>query len=484
MKARRRKPQQDASRLAQHFCTTRAVAVFVLCSLFLTGCFGSGLQSTIQPLTDSGRVIQSIYGVVTWICAGIFFVVIALLAWAVIRYRFRGEDKNDLPLQVHGNVAMEITWTIVPAIILIFIAFPTWEGIFRAEAPPTGVSRLDVDVYGRQWWWEFSYPKHNVKTANELVMPVGKPVVLNISSKDVIHAFWVPKLAGKVDALPGKRNVLWFTPEKEGLFYGQCAEFCGTSHANMRLRVRVLSEDAFSQWVKRQKQPQAPANASALAGEKLFVSKTCIACHAIEGNPVAAGVLGPDLTNLRERTSLASALIENTPDNLAAWIKNPQKIKPNALMGVAYQGKFGEIRYKPIEMTEKEARDLAAYLLSAPAAPQAAAKIRPAEPKAEASARTAAPSQAGGAFAAVQKGICWTCHIIPGVANAKGQIGPDLTGLASRAKIIGILAMNKQNLRKWLDDPQSIKPDTAMPPAAGLSSSEKELVIEYLLTLK
>ena len=449
----------------------------------LTGCFGGGLQSTIQPMTDSGRVIQSIYEIVTWICAAIFLVVTGLLLWAMIRYRYKGQDASDIPKQVHGNLVMEIIWTIVPAIILVFIAWPTWQGVFRAENPPA-VTRLDVEVYGHQWWWEFVYPKQNVKTANELVLPVGKPVVLGISSKDVIHAFWVPKLNGKIDALPGQRNVLWFTPEKEGIYYGQCAEFCGTSHAHMRVRVRVVSAAAFSRWVERQKQPPAPATASALKGEKLFISKTCIACHAIEGSAVAAGVLGPDLTNLTARTSLASAMIENTPENLVHWIKNPQAIKPNAQMGVAYQTEQGETRYKPIEMTDEEAGHLAAYLLSAPAGAKAAAQLRPAEPKAAAGASTAAASSGGDDAAAIQKGICWTCHIIPGVDNAKGTIGPSLKGIASRPKIVGVLPMSKANLRKWLDDPQAVKPGTVMPPAAALSPAEKDLVVDYLLTLK
>src|SRR5262249_1839801 len=162
---------------------------------------------------------------------------------------------------------LELAWTVIPAVILVFIAVPTWEGIFRVAHPPA-TNTLKVKAVGHQWWWEFQYPELGLTTANELHVPVGKSIVVDAESKDAIHAFWVPKLAGKIDALPGKTQFTWFTAEKPGLYYGQCAEFCGTSHANMRFRVIVDTPADFEAWVQRTKQPQKPDNDLAKEGEQ------------------------------------------------------------------------------------------------------------------------------------------------------------------------------------------------------------------------
>lgn len=315
------------------------VAMWALPTALLAGCFQDVRQSTVHPATDSGRVIQEVYKMVTWIDTGIFILVAALLAWTVWRFRESKSPAGAIPKQVHGNSVLELVWTIIPAIILVFIAVPTWSGIFRGADPPKG-DILKVDAIGHQWWWEFNLPGIGLVTANELHVPAGKPVEILTTSKDVIHAFWVPKLAGKMDAFPGRQNLIWFTapaakPDpKDNIYYGQCAEFCGTSHANMRFRIVVDSEADFKAWVERTKQPQLAKSddQDAKAGEKLFAEKFCITCHTINGRPDAAGTIGPNLTNLKDRTSIAAALIDNTPENLARWIKSPRDVKPGALM--------------------------------------------------------------------------------------------------------------------------------------------------------
>ncbi len=331
----------------------------------LAGCFYDLKQSTVHPETDTGRVIQHVYAMVTWIDTGIFIVVLALLLWTVIRYRER-PGQQGLPEQVHGNAYLELVWTIVPAIILVFIAVPTWSGIFRADRPPEAKS-LTVVAMGHQWFWEFDYKDQGVVTANELHVPVGRSIIVDTQSKDVIHSFWVPKLAGKIDAIPGKTNLVWFTPEKPGTYYGQCAEFCGTSHANMRFRVIVETEDEFSAWVARTKAPMVASTSDAKEGEKLFGLKGCNICHTISGRPDAVGVIGPNLTNLHDRTTIASALLDNTPENLAHWIKAPRELKPGALM--CFPPATGpEAPCGPLPVNDQEIKQLIAYLMSPTAA--------------------------------------------------------------------------------------------------------------------
>jgi cytochrome c oxidase subunit 2 len=296
----------------------------------LAACFPDVRQSTVHPETDSGRVIQDVYAMVTYIDTGIFILVAALLGWTVWRYREKNSPVKAIPEQVHGNAVMEIVWTIVPAVILIFIAVPTWTGIFRGAKPPGDA--IKVQAIGHQWWWEFNYTGQGLVTANELHLPVGKTVEILTSSKDVVHSFWVPKLAGKMDAFPGRENLIWFTPEKTGVYYGQCAEFCSTSHANMRFRVVVDSEQDFKAWMERTKKPQLAKGDDAKAGEKLFAERFCVTCHAINGRSDAGGTIGPNLTNLKDRTSIASALIDNNEANLTRWIKTPRDVKPGVLM--------------------------------------------------------------------------------------------------------------------------------------------------------
>jgi cytochrome c oxidase subunit 2 len=438
------------------------------------GRWGGGPQSTIQPESDSAQIIQDVYALVTWIDIGIFVIVAGLMLIAMIRYREGRRQDVDIPKQVHGNTVVEIIWTAIPAILLIFIAVPTWQGIFRAAAPPRSEG-LRVEAIGHQWWWEFRYPDLGVVTANELHVPVGKPIVIKTFSKDVIHSFWLPRLAAKIDTLPGKSNEVWFTPDKPGKYYGQCAEFCGTSHANMRMLAYVDTPEEFERWVARTKSPPTPATPEAREGQALFLQKGCVACHTIAGVPGAMGVIGPNLTNLKDRTTIAAALFENSPDNLNKWIRFPRELKPGALMAL------------PLPVTEQEAAKLAAFLMSEPS--EAAAMVPAPAPAAPAPAAPA-PAQpvapAGGdALALFAAKACIACHIIPGVPGAVGTIGPSLEGLMGRSTIAaGAIPNTPDNLRKWLKNPQGMKPGTLMMMPQPLSDQEIETILGYLQTLK
>src|SRR5581483_4321493 len=191
-----------------------------------------------------------------------------------------------------------------------------------------------IQVIGHQWWWEFRYPDLNVVTANELHLPVGQTVVFDLKTVDVIHSFWIPRMGGKMDVIPNRENRLIFTPDEIGEFYGQCVEFCGFQHANMRLRLFVESEDDFNRWAKTQAQDVSdPIGASATHGAQVFQQRGCPACHTIRGTQ-AQGVIGPDLTHVGARKTIAAGTLDNTAENMARWISDTQSIKPGNKMVV------------------------------------------------------------------------------------------------------------------------------------------------------
>jgi cytochrome c oxidase subunit 2 len=312
----------------------------------LGGCAWDAPMTTVIPRSDVAREILHVYAIITWAAAVIALVVGVALAWVLAR--FRAKPGAALPVQTRGHTLLEIAWTIAPALVLLVISIPTLHVIFRTQGAPPAQA-LDVTVLGRQWWWEFRYPTLGVATANELHLPAGRPAVLKLEGPDVIHSFWVPRLGGKRDVVPGRSNQLVFTPDVAGEYWGQCAEFCGVSHANMRMRVIVDTPDAFARWVTTQQAtPPAPSGPAA-AGKAIFASRGCVGCHTIRG--VSAGVLGPDLTTFGSRTTLGAGLFPNTAENVAAWVKDPGALKP----GVKMPG---------LGLTDGEARAVARYLTS------------------------------------------------------------------------------------------------------------------------
>ncbi len=300
-----------------------------LLPLLAGSCAGDAMPewSTIQPVSDFARQTLDVYTNIFWWVLGIFVVVELVLVFTLWRFR-RREGDSDVPEQVHGHTLLEIGWTIAPAMILFFIAIPTVETIFRQQAPPIAADdALEVVIVGHQWWWEIVYPDLEVETANELHLPLGRKVHLSLTSADVIHSFWVPRLGGKRDLNPGDENTISLIIDSTGVYEGQCAEFCGTSHANMRLKVFVDEPESFRAWAASQRVPAVPDS----AGFQTFLVSGCAACHAIDGTP-AQGRVGPELTHFGSRTTLAAGILPNTPAALAGWLRDPDSIKPGALM--------------------------------------------------------------------------------------------------------------------------------------------------------
>ena len=318
-----------------------------LLALFAGGCAWDGPMSTLVAHSDMARDVLSLYALITWICVGIGALVFALLGYVL--FRFRDRPGAPPPAQTHGRAWLEIAWTIGPAIILLVIAVPTLQVLFRTQSLAKPKDALEVVVRGYQWWWEFSYPELGVVTANEAHVPAGRRIVWRLDGPDVIHSFWVPKFGGKRDVVPGRANTLVLTPDAPGMYWGQCAEFCGPSHANMAFRIVVQSPADFEQWVAAQRAPAVEPAGDAAAGKALFAGSACVGCHAVRG--VSTSTLGPDLTHFGSRTTLAAGMLPNTPDRLVAWIRNAPALKPGAKM-------------PPFALTDEQARALAAYLTS------------------------------------------------------------------------------------------------------------------------
>jgi cytochrome c oxidase subunit 2 len=269
-------------------------------------------------------MIQDLYVLIFWMAVVVFVGVEGYLLYAIIRYRRRSPD--ELPSQTHGNTRLEIAWTIIPSLVLLVIAVPTINTIFAADAVPQNATQY-VKVIGHQWWWEFQYPNLGVTTANELHLPLGETVRFDLTSADVIHSFWFPRMGGKVDVVPTRTNHMWFTPRETGEFYGQCVEFCGTQHANMRMRLYVDTPEQFQAWVQQQRaEAVQPTSGPAQAGAEVFQRSACVACHTVRGTN-ARGVIGPDLTHIGSRRTLAAGMLDNTPENMSRWIRDPQGVK-------------------------------------------------------------------------------------------------------------------------------------------------------------
>ncbi len=313
--------------------------LFLLASGLLSGCALSGPQSIFDTVGPVARSQESLFIFIFWMAVGVFAIVTGVLVYTIIRYRRRGDDDGSVPDQIHGVVWLEAAWTVAPAIILVIIGVPTVGLIFRQESRVTPTQDdLVVNVTGYQWWWEFEYPELGITTANELHIPTGRRVILNLNSGDVLHSFWVPRIAGKRDLIPNQANQLWIKADEAGLYRGQCAELCLGAHAYMRFRV-VASDDAeFKTWTALFKpdgaqmvQAQAqPADPQIAAGQALFKTKGCATCHAVQG--YAYGEKAPNLTSFGIRTSLAAGVADNTPENLTNWLRNPQELKPGNYM--------------------------------------------------------------------------------------------------------------------------------------------------------
>jgi cytochrome c oxidase subunit 2 len=268
------------------------------------------------------------------VTATIFVVVFSLLVYTVVRFRKKTEDDQEPP-QVYGSTQVELAWTVIPVLIVVALFMTTARVIASVQRPSMAGNAIQVIAIGHQFWWEYRYPDLRVVTANELHVPVSDaahptPTFIKLLSADTDHSFWVPRLAGKTDLIPNRVNRIWIDPHQTGLYLGQCAQYCGTQHAKMLLRIYVQSRDEFDRWIQAQSQP-AQANDAASEGRHVFETTACINCHTVAGTP-ADGRFGPDLTHLMSRETIASGAAWNTPENLRQWIRDPGAIKPGSRM--------------------------------------------------------------------------------------------------------------------------------------------------------
>jgi cytochrome c oxidase subunit 2 len=406
----------------------RAVSALAGLAL-LSGCEWwsmKGHQSTIVVDGPVAKSQLSVFMVTVWVSLVIFIIVGSVLAYAMVKFRAKSDadEHAEPPEQSHGNPLVELGLIGASVLSLVIIAVPTLKGIWYAYDvpidPATGkrVEAYEVTAVGYQWWFKFEYPKEltapdaggsrsPIVNANELVIPVGKPVRINLRTVDVIHSFWVPKLAGKVDMIPNRANHLWLQADQPGYYWGQCAEYCGDSHAVMRFRVIALEQKEFEQWLENEAQPARTVQARTVAatrpaaqfaalpnfkqneagvtaefdvnplqswrkmrdpnpqfedpalvakGRELFAQKACVACHSIRGHG-AAGVSGPDLTHVGSRSTIAAGLLENNPTQLQRWIRDPGAVKPGNKMAKGYVD-------NNIKLSNDEQVALTAYLLS------------------------------------------------------------------------------------------------------------------------
>ena len=390
----------------------------------------SGPQSTMVTAGPVAKSQWDLFMVTVYVCTFIFIVVGAVLAYAQIKFRAKSEAEEhaEPPPQGHGNPFVEIGLIAASVALLVIIAIPTLQGIWYTHDVPEDEkgNAIEVVATGYQWWFKFEYPSELVKlpsggeaplvTGNELVVPAGTPIRVQLRTIDVIHSFWLPKLAGKVDMMPNRANFLWFKADRPGYFYGQCAEYCGESHAIMRFRVIALSPRDYSLWLENQKQsartvtaqsltaeagvphaqfaslklkagdalagsaafdadplaawhemqkPETGEDANLVAtGRKLFAEKTCISCHSIRGHE-GVGITGPDLTRVGARTTIAAGVLENTHERMHAWIRDPNHFKPgNKMWFGGYNVQDGD-GWKPnFKVNDQEIDALVAYLHS------------------------------------------------------------------------------------------------------------------------
>lgn len=360
--------------------------------VLLAGCSLNikGPQSALDPQGVVAQNQYDLFMLTLYVTSFVFVAVGGTLAFAIWRFREKKtDDPNFIPPQSHGHPVLEMGLVAGSAALLVIIAIPTFGGIIFSQIVPDEHSEgaIEINVTGYQWWWAFEYPEHGFYTANEMVFPAGRAVRVNLRSNDVIHSFWLPKLAGKVDVIPGQENFLWLMADEPGYFWGQCAEFCGDSHAYMLFRARALSEEDYEAWLKAQQQQavrledgsfepllareewlgheQLPASISEediLRGAEVFRS-TCAGCHSVDPRQQTNG---PNLAHFGSRTSIAAGWFENEFDQLYRWIRDPDRVKPGNFMARGFIGSDGSTVVMPglddYDLSDEDVRAVTAYL--------------------------------------------------------------------------------------------------------------------------
>ncbi len=319
-------------------------------------------REDLSALNPQGPVAQQQFDLMklSIIIMGLVVAVVFLICiYVIIRFRRRPGDKT-IPKQIEGNHKLEIIWTVIPIVLLVILAVPTLQTVFSlGKDYGNDPDAVKVKVIAHQYWWEFEYPELGITTAQELVIPAGKTIAVETTSADVIHSFWIPALAGKIDTNPGlggtaNTNIMHFSAPKEGVYLGKCAELCGPSHGLMDFKVKVVSESSFDRWQTAIKAPSAMPSDEAVASA---LESQCLTCHAINNDTPS---IYPSLAGIGSRSSVGGILVNTDDpkyehegsvyDNLYKWIKDPEKIKPKNHMTGAY------------ELTEEELKGITEYL--------------------------------------------------------------------------------------------------------------------------
>jgi cytochrome c oxidase subunit II len=417
-----------------------AATLTVALPLLIAGCVDNP-NSVFHSRTEFNRDVGSLFSLLIWLGTIVFIFTEALLIWTLWRYRHK-KGTPHTPEQVHGNTRLEILWTVIPAVVLAVIAVPTVQTIFKTQGD-AGPEALQVEAIGHQWWWEFRYPQYNVTTANEVYLPIGRKVNFALKTVDVIHSFWIPGLAGKRDNVNNRTNYLWFTPDSttEKAFNGFCAEYCGTSHANMRFRAFTVSPEQFDQWIAHQSTPAAmgavaPAGAPGTTGTQTPpANPQRTGSQQITGAPGATGTVGAVQAGFTgfARERLESHNVPKTP--IPASIRFDESLRGDPVKGQQL----------------------------------------------------------------VTRGSCIACHTIAGVPGMVAKIGPNLTHIGSRLTIgAGLYPNDTRHLGAWVKNARAMKPGSYMQTLGkgqydpilkttltiGLSDQDVADIVAYLQALK
>lgn len=330
----------------------KSKAIFLLASLalILSGCG----QENLSALMPKGYGADSSMDlIILSIIVMTFVFIVVMLVYVIVLSRFRKKKGQEdyIPTQVEGNKTLETVWTIIPIILVIILAVPTVTATFDLADQTGSEDGLNIEVTGNQYWWHFNYEGQEIQTSQDMYIPVGEKVYLNMASSDVIHSFWVPAISGKMDANPENENNMYIEAHEEGVYWGKCAELCGPSHSLMDFKVIAVSPEEFDQWVEDMQNvdPEAePEDAVAQDGKAAFEENSCMGCHAIGSSPAQ---VGPNLTAFGDRSQIAG-ILEPTKENLVDWIMDPESIKPGNKMTGNYP-----------DLSEEEASSIAEYLM-------------------------------------------------------------------------------------------------------------------------
>ena len=468
---------------------SRFLLLIPIVPALLVACNKEDAQSTFGTSGPIADTQASLFIFIFWIAVVVFVLVEGALIYSILKFRRRESSDDSLPAQIHGNNKLEIIWTIIPVFILIAIAIPTIKTIYDHNGPPSDEGPvLEINVRAHQWWWEIDYPGEDVVTSNEIHIPVGQWVNFTMHSDDVIHSFWVPKLAGKLDIIPGDVRQLAMKADEAGFFFGQCAEFCGEAHAKMRFRVKAEEPEEFQNWLDSMRRPPVElVSDDAMAGQTLFAAN-CSSCHATNtwqapaarnertrlaglrtafiGNIEESAVIpAPNLTHFATRATLGAGLIELNSENLIKWIADPDDVKEGNRM------KDLAAPYRNNSLSSDDVRQLSAYLLELK--PVAAdAVMEPASGGA-----TGGTAEERGETVFTGSSGCSGCHS----TGSDALVGPGLADLSSRS--------TDAEIHESITDPGAVVvesfPDSVMPQIfeSTLSSDELNDLIAYLKSL-